>query len=205
MTENIHNFTFDEYLDYDQMVKSFFPNGAGCEEGIGVLLRAGQSIEKFNQDGLIGLLYTIYKKWPTNISKPILIRAAKRAIQTMHYERIYKRPPSKTVLDTDQECIDLLKLADTRPVKTQAKERTTMMSNQADNVSNKPEVEKPKKVKPPKNEFSAKVAVMSLDDLIKWATEVGVPQENINKHKAKPIGLAKMNISNMIRARVKKT
>lgn len=60
------------------------------------------------------------------------------------------------------------------------------------------------KVKKEKTEFSIKVSAMSLEDLIKWAQELGVEQAKIDRHKDKPLGLAKMNISNMVRARLEK-
>lgn len=190
---------FDEYLDYDKMVKSY------NQTGIGILIRAGQNIEKLSQDGLIGLIHAIYKKWPHNTKKQFLIEAAKRAIQTIHYEKIYKVEPGKAVIEANQKCLDMLSLCDTIP---SAKPVKIPKKIAIGAEMTKPELEaQPEKQKLPKkakNEFSAKVASMSLEDLIKWATEVGVPQENIDKHKAKPTGLAKMNISNMVRARVKK-
>jgi uncharacterized HAD superfamily protein len=68
---------------------------------------------------------------------------------------------------------------------------------------------KAKKEKPIKTaeelEFSQKVKDMPLDQLISWAKELGIPDEKVAKHKDKPVGLAKMNISNLIRPKLKKS
>jgi hypothetical protein len=54
-----------------------------------------------------------------------------------------------------------------------------------------------------KDDISKKISELNLEQLLKWALELGVPQEKLDKHKDKPLGLAKMGIGNMIRARSK--
>jgi hypothetical protein len=77
------------------------------------------------------------------------------------------------------------------------------------NMSNTKAVEKPTEVtekKPQiksKSEFATKVTSMTMEQIISWAREVGVPDEKITQHKDKPLGLAKMNLSNLIRSRLK--
>lgn len=202
-SHQLEEIDFEEYLDYDKMLKHFVFDKQ-ISDGVGVLLRVGQNIEKLNKDGLIGLLHAIYKKWPLNANKAFLAHAAKRAIQAMHYQRIYKTTPSRSVLEADQKCIDELHLSDEyledKPEKQEPQTAHVKITKTIKTTKQRTE----KLMTKPKNEFSAKVATMSLEELIKWAIEVGVPQGNIDKHKNKPTGLAKMNISNMIRARVKK-
>ncbi len=68
----------------------------------------------------------------------------------------------------------------------------------------KPESKPEPKPKKPKSEFAIKVSGMTLEQLIEWAKEVKVPQEKIDQHKSKSPGLAKMNISNLIKSRIPK-
>ena len=171
-----------EYLDFENFRTTFGAQGA-------YLQNAARSIEKLNIDALRQLIYELFGMWAQTKDKQTLIAGVKRGIQTRYYKQLFGREPTEAILARDEEVKKSLIL---KPMEVQMTEATTPVT---------PEGAKPEKPKQ-KTEFALKVKACSLDDLIKWAIDVGVPQDKIDKHKSKALGLAKMNIANMIRARI---
>jgi hypothetical protein len=186
--------SYQIYLEYDSYKQAF-------GDSIACLARAGEAIDRLTAWDLENLVHALYGKWPHNLNVEIMRKGVKRATQTRFYKQIYKTEVPEKVLKEDQKAADMLLLSDMAYQKPQPKTNEIEKPKVQKPKIDKPKVEKPPK--PPKNEFSGKVAGMTLEEVIAWAQELGVPNENIEKHKAKPLGLAKMNISNMIRARLK--
>jgi DNA-binding transcriptional MerR regulator len=97
-----------------------------------------------------------------------------------------------------------ISLAGLRVTTQRPQQGAIKMSPEPQNEPTKSEPKPETKPKKPKSEFAIKVAGMTLEQLIEWAKELEVPQEKIDQHKSKPAGLAKMNISNLIRSRIPK-
>lgn len=202
---------YEEYQNYEDFKKAF-------GEGFETIKKAGNAIDNlpdWDLENLIHILYNKFPHLPEGKSKgakagrtETLRRGVKRAIQKRFYAEIYGKPPKQSVFDRDAEAILALNLSDTpyvpppKPVKTTGIGKTESIPVEGTSLHLAP-AKRPRTEKP-KSEFGAKVATMGLDEIIAWANELGVPQENIDKHKAKPLGLAKMNLSNLIRARLPK-
>jgi hypothetical protein len=184
------------FLDTYQNLKDQFKSNSAL-----VLL---SDITKFlatcNKDGLIQIVFKLYGKWPHANENEIIISGIKRAIQTKFYNEIYGHQPSKRVLEDADAHMQRLDLHETPKPDKKVQIKKTQGQPQP---QPKPKKERIEMAKKPKDEFSQKVAGMNLDQVLAWAKEVGVPQEKIDQHKSKQLGLAKMNISNMIRARLK--
>lgn len=198
---------YEEYQNYED-----FKNAFG--EGFATIKKAGDTIDRLPDWDLENLIHLLYDKFPhlpegktkgaRDGRSETLRRGVKRAIQKRFYTQIYGHPPAQSVFDRDAEAIMALNLSDVPYVPPQKVIKTpSIVKTEAILADSGPAPKRPRSEKP-KSEFGAKVATMGLDDLIKWAHELNVPQENIDKHKAKPLGLAKMNISNLIRARLPK-
>jgi hypothetical protein len=163
---------------------------------LALLIRASDFIEKLNSSGLVEVIHYFYNAWPHCRTRSGLVRGAKRAVQARFYEEFYDREPSKKVLKADLAAKEELDLRDEKyvaPIPTGFKKGKVKMNKK------EPKPPKPKKPEKPKTIFAIKVAEMDIGALIDWAKELGVLQEKIDKHKNKSLGLAKMNISNLIR------
>jgi len=172
------------YETWEAFKKAFSKYGTSIK----MLRGAQKDIENLSLDGLRSLTYQLYNKWSESSRRQTLIIGIKRKVQANFYEQLYGKQPSEAVIKLDKIAESLLCLSDKQP--GFVKQQTTEDGK----------VTKPKTYK---NEFSKKIAGLGLDEVIKWALEIGVPQEKIDKHKGKQLGLAKMNISNMIRAKLK--
>lgn len=177
-----------EYLDYETFVR-VFSNG-NITNKTDMLHRAGTSIDRLSISALEQLIYNLFGAWPHILRKEILTRGVKRGMQRKFYEQLYGQPASESVIINDEQAKQAMNL---RP----ERKGITVQTEVAD------EHGIPKKVnKHYKSEFAKKVSDMSVEALAKWAIEVGVPQERIDKHISKPAGLAKMNLGNLIRPKV---
>lgn len=198
MTE-VQDDPYAEYLNFTAFKETF---GKGVS--VSALTQASKAIDNLLKWDLENLVHLLYKKWPHNRDEKSWKLGIRRAIQARFYKEIYGHDPSPEVLARDKEAEDLLLLSEeipetkTKPPKDKKVKKPQVGENTEMTTSDAP---KPKKEK---SEFGKKISGMSLEEVIKWATEVGIPAEKIDKHKSKPIGLAKMNISNMIRAKVEK-
>jgi hypothetical protein len=135
-------------------------------------------------------------------------------VQTKFYKDIYGIEPKELILKYDKQAIELIGLSDEKPEWLKNVEKKAVMKTKPPRQprpDKKPEpikyesiqlspMPKPKKTHKPPDELAIKMKEMSLDELINYAKELGVTEDRIVKHKDKPIGLAKMNIGNMIRA-----
>lgn len=175
---------YAEFTEFEAFQTRFGKDGVGP-----TLQRVGTAIETLPQWDLENLVHILYEKWPQNTAREILIAGIKRAVQTRFYQQLYHREPSSDVLARNTVLIQHLNLRDT-PYVAPEKQAVT-------------EEHPKKKRSKPQTEFGQKISDMNLEQVINWALEVGVPQERIDKHKAKPLGLAKMNISNLIRGKLK--
>lgn len=170
--------------------------------GITVLSRFSDFIDKLDNKHIIGVIHELYNKWPHVIRISELKRGAKRAIQRRYYSEIYRTDeiPQK-VIDSDERCIVLMDLRDEKYVAPQPVHLKQFKPPKPKKIRERTSTPR---VRKPRSMYADKVNDMSLEDLIKWSLEAGVPQERINKHKDKSIGLAKMNISNLLRHMLKK-
>ena len=208
---------FTMFTDYEAFKKLF-----GEDSAHNVLTKAGRVIDNLTQEELIDLIHQHLSKYPQNTKRDDLIASAKRLVQTRFYEQLYKKKPAPDVA-RDKEFTDRLCLGDEYPtkkkvVKIEAPPTTTPVvatpdtaekasENTTEKTEKPPKAPKPpkeKKPKKPKSEFSQKIATMKLEEVITWATTLGVPQDRINQHKDKPLGLAKMNLGNLIRGKLGK-
>ena len=198
---------YAEYLDFEVFKETF---GKGIS--VSALSQASKAIDNLPKWDLEHLVHLLYKKWPHNRDMKAWKLGIRRAIQARFYKLIYGHDPSPEVLARDKEAEELLKLLEEPPeetkIKREPKEKKVKMTKNkpvpGETVTPIVPADSPILPKKEKSEFSKKVSGMSLEEVIKWATEVGVEAEKIDKHKSKPLGLAKMNISNMIRAKVEK-
>jgi hypothetical protein len=161
----------------------------------------GKYLEGFTLSGITEVIYKLYGKWPHCDNKDILVNGAKRAIQANFYAQFYRCEPSKTVLDRNEKILNGLDLRDT-PRSENIKKKVTASIKQTERKQEKERIQQMPKEQRPKSEFSQQVATKSLEDVVKWAKELGIPQEKIDKHMSKPLGLAKMNISNLIKGQL---
>jgi len=191
-----HREAYDQFLDFDVMMKIY---GWMSDSPISSMIRSFKDIDNLTVEGLTELIFLLFNKYPGTGNIDLLRHGAKRGVQIRHYERVFGNKPSEKLLTTDKDVISILGLQDApyaEPLVTVEKP--------------KEKKEKPKKEKKqrkckdikPKTEFSAKIKVMSLEEVIKWAREVGIPDDKIQHYSSKPLGLAKMSLANMIRARI---
>lgn len=206
MTPETYDFT--EFLDFDAFRKTFEVQGEGSN--ICLIIRAKRDIEKRSVDSLLELFHALTGKWPLQTSKEVLVTTICRVIQTKFYSRLFDKEPPEQILQADQGMLALVGLGDNKPVilkpKPQQRKRCEMESAKetTQEETTQEETKEKKTTKKPKSEFSQKISTMSIEDIIKWAQELGVPAEKIDRHKDKPLGLAKMNLGNLIRPKLKK-
>lgn len=174
---------YAEFTEFETFQTRFGKDGAGP-----TLQRVGTAIENLPQWDLESLVHILYEKWPQNTAREILVAGIKRAIQTRFYQQLYHQEPSSDVLARNIVLTQHLNLTDTPYI---APEKSAV------------EEHPKKKRSKPQTEFGQKISDMNLEQVINWALEAGVSQERIDKHKSKPLGLAKMNISNLIRGKLK--
>jgi len=168
---------FTELETYESFL-STYGNGSG---GINAIVNFGVDLEKWSTERLSQFIFEAYGQYPS-ATKQMMIRGIKRIAQTKFYKDIYGNDPPNSVIETDEKVKLSLKLHNTHE-----KEVGSMPIQ---------------KVKQSKNEFSAKISSMSVDQIVEWARQLGVTEDKIIKHKDKPIGLAKMNIGNLIRNKI---
>jgi hypothetical protein len=193
-----HREAYDQFLDFETMMRVY---GWSSESPISSLIRSFKDIDNLTVDGLTELIFLLFNKYPSTGNIDLLRHGAKRGVQMRHYERVFGNKPNNKLLIIDGDVISMLGLRDTPFEPPPIVE---------EKVKEKPKELKPKKEKKqreckdvkPKTEFSAKIKVMSLEEVIKWAREVGIPDDKIQNHSSKPLGLAKMSLANMIRARI---
>lgn len=175
---------FNEYETWDAFQSAYTKNPS---EGKLILIKhLIADLQSWNNERLHKFLYKVHGRWPQTRIKSALIRGATRAFQTKFYQELYGKPISDTIKAEDEKAIKELQLGSKgiiMEVPSESGEKTV--------------------VKKFKDELSQKIGTMSIDDVITWAKNLGVPQEKIDKHKNKPLGLAKMNLGNLIRAKVK--
>jgi hypothetical protein len=173
---------FNEYETWDAFQAAYTKNPS---EGKVILIkRLISDLQKWNNERLHKFLYKVYGKWPQTRIRTILIRGATRAFQTKFYQELYNMPISDLTKSEDEKAIRELRLGS----------KGIVMEVPTENGE--------KKVKKFKNEFALKIGTMDITGIIAWAKSLGVPQEKIDKHKDKPLGLAKMNLGNLIRKRI---
>lgn len=198
---------YGEFLEWEQFLKAF-----DGKSPLATLTKAGRAIENLPKFDLEPLVHLLYNKWPQNINEQVMKNGIRRAVQARFYEQLFHHPASLSIKDRDEMAVAQLCLSDIpyeHPKKVEKAERPQRVHKPKPEAS--PENQQagsmstsvpPKKEKQPKSEFQEKVAGMSITELIAWAISLDIPAEKIDKHRDKPIGLAKMNISNMIRARI---
>ena len=193
---------YAEYLDFATFQATF-----GTAVSTSALTQASKAIENLPKWDLENLIHLLYKKWPLNRCEKDWVLGVRRAVQARFYKEIYGHDPSEAVLARNLEAEELLQLSEEIPPETKIRKppkekKVKILGTESSKViiDEAASFPKPKKEK---TEFSIKISGMTLEEVIKWATEVGVPADKIEKHQSKPLGLAKMNISNMIRAKVK--
>jgi len=179
---------FEEFCTYESILANFRKNPKNSN--LNILSAISRMIERLDTTGLIALTHQLYKKWPRNTEKGTLITGTKRKIQANFYKEFYGKSPSESVMNLDRRAEEILQLSD------KPEDISTIRHRESFKEIKKVTQKKPKVYK---SDFSKKVAEMSLEDLIKWAQKANISQEKIDQHKKKPLGLAKMNISNMIR------
>lgn len=200
---------FEEFLDF-----SAFQNKFGFSTSQ-ALLKAGQSIEGLTKEDLRGLVQLLYGKYARNEQRRILVAAAKRGLQARFYSQLYKHEPTEDVIqrneesektldklevDFDEAVFDARKDARKRHKRTRRKKKVEQVMEKTRTVVQEPRAPRQKKQK---SEFGVKVSGMTLEELISWAQEIGVSEERIKKYQGMPKGLAKMNISNLVKTKLK--
>lgn len=206
---------FEEFLDFETFSKRFGTSPLGrvfTEAGIAVDL-----LPPWEKEQLIHLLYG---KWPHNPNQDTLASGIKRAFQMNFYEKLYGKPASADVQARNEKAKENLLLSDEprkqEEVKVkrekQEKKKVNTEENKPEQVQNTevtpaaqatpPAAPAPKKEKKPKSEFALKVASMNLEQVVAWAKELSVDQEKIEKFMKMSTGLAKMNISNLIKKKL---
>lgn len=177
---------FNEYENWESFRSTYAKNP---KEGNIVLIKhLASDLQNWNNDKLHKFLYMVYGQWPQTKLRAVLIRGVTRAFQTKFYMELYGKPISDIIKIEDEKAIKELHLGSKGIIMEVTNETTGE-----------------KVVKKFKDEFSQKLGSMKIEEIIAWAKEVGVSQEKIDKHKDKPLGLAKMNFGNLIRAKLKKT
>jgi len=181
----------DEYLDYEIFLQTFRKNKT--DGNCTLLLNAGKSIEKLNNDALIHLIYKLYGKYPHNVHRPILLRGVKRKLQSNFYYNLFNKEQSTDIIQNNNYVEKDLGLSD-KPV-----DKINKPTKRKENKMSEEQV-KPEEVKQPKPEKpSDELKKMTIDQLIELAKSKNIPQEIIDKIKSRPTGLAKMGFLNLLR------
>ncbi len=182
-------------------------------------------IENSTSEELFKFIFFLFGKWPTCRNREMLVLAARRGIQAKYYVNFYDIDASKSVKEKDASAITAIGLSDVFPTteELELKARSTASASAKRKLRKQikalkevkaikespieilPIIQATKPKVPKSNlEVSEKIKTLELPAIIEWALQVGVPQENIDKHKNKSLGLAKMNLGNLIRGRVRK-
>lgn len=189
----------DKLLTYETLTELLTTKDGKKLSGCTLLQRLSQYIDSLNIDALHKLAHVLYRKWPHCQNKYIIAMGIKRALQTRYYTTIYNRDTiPNSVLKMDLKYKTDMKLHDQpyqKPIKQPSKKSTIRQL--------KP---KPNKPKPTRsiNKFALEIKKMTLEQVVQWAVKLNISQDKINKHINKPLGLAKMNISNLIRNQLKR-
>lgn len=195
-----HREAYDQFLDFDVMMKVY---SWTSESPISSLIRSFKDIDNLTVEGLTELIFLLFNKYPKTRQIDILRHGAKRGVQIRHYEKIFKNKPNNKLLAIDEGVISLLNLQDTvePSIGSSVEQVIEQVVEKQEEKPKEKKVREYKEVKP-KSEFSTKIQTMSLEEVITWARKVGIPEDKIKSHSMKSLGLAKMNLANMIRARI---
>jgi hypothetical protein len=190
-----HREAYDQFLDYDTMMVVYGGSSGGSP--ISSLIRSFKDVDNLTVEGLTELIFLLFNKYPSINQVDILRHGVKRGIQIKHYEKIFGNKPSNKLLTIDEDVISLLGLCDNKHVEP------SVIEVKVKRILPKKEkkIRERKEVKP-KSEFSTMIQGMSLEEVIAWARKVGISEDKIQHHSLKSLGLAKMNLANMIRAKV---
>ena len=172
------------FNNYDKL-KEFCskPDDKQPPSGLTVLMRAAEYIDQLDEEKTKELAFMMYQKWPHTNCTDTIKRVIKRYIQRKHYQEIYDKPIPDKIIKEDEKHLDAINLQEKRPQSINIVKQTK---------------------KNHKTEFSRRISKMKLEQVIQWAQESGIPELTIKKHINKPIGLAKMNISNMLKKELMK-
>jgi len=170
--------------NYDKL-KEFCskPDDKQPPSGLTVLMRTTEYIDRLDEEKIKELIFMAYQKWPHTNCTDAIKRVSKRYIQRKYYQEIYGKPISDKIIKEDEKHITAINLQEERPEIANMTKQTK---------------------KNHKTEFSRRISKMKLEQVIKWAQESGIPELSMKKHINKPIGLAKMNISNILRKELMK-
>lgn len=189
---------FSFLLNYDELV-SYLRKPDEEIHGLEILERFGKYVDSLTPSILDSMVYLLYGKWPTVNSIVAKRRGIKRAIQTRYYTKVYGHEIPQNVLNNDTKCAAELMLKEEKTLQEQPKMNQDDQNDQNDQKSTDSAESPKEKIQKPKSKFSQKIHDMKLDEVIIWAKKEGITEEQIGKHKGKAVGLAKMNISNMLR------
>lgn len=193
---------FQPLLKFETFVEFFRREKDGDNlSGMILLLRFIEMIDRTQPKVIRSIVHTLTGKWPHVKDDNELKQGTKRIIQSRYYQELYHRPIPDNVRTADQEMIERLLLRDVPYVAPQPEHLKKYKPPKPKPKADRPP--RPKHVKP-KTRFSLKVAKMSLEQVIDWANEVGVLSDKIDQHKAKPLGLAKMSIANLIKGELRR-
>ena len=192
------NDMFSFILSYDELIAFLRREPEEKLHGLEILVRFGKYAQELDVKMLNKVIYMIYGKWPHTSSVEIRRRGIKRAIQSKYYQQIYGNEITDSIKRYDEQCILDLQLEELEKEGIIEPELVST-SKPKKKSSSQP------KIKKPMTKFSKMIREMSLEQVISWAKKEGVTEEQINKHMNKSSGLAKMNISNLIRSRLIKS
>jgi hypothetical protein len=176
---------FPEYESWELFKSSF--QIKENEGKYSLMSHMSKDIDKWSTERLLKFLHMVHGLWPQIRNRPMLSRGVKRAFQKKFYKEIYGNDPLPHIEINDEKVKQELHLGT-------AGYEVTM------NVESDGGIKIVKKTF--KDDFAKKIGTLDLNGIITWAKEVGVSEDKINKHKDKPLGLAKMNLGNLIRKRV---
>jgi hypothetical protein len=170
--------------DYNEL-KEFCskPDDKQPPSGLTVLIRTTEYIDRLDEERIKELVFMMYNKWPGTNCTDAIRRVAKRYIQRKYYQEIFAKSIPDRIIKEDEKHLDAINLQEERPQSINIVKQTK---------------------KNHKTEFSKRVSKMKLEQVIQWAQESGIPELTIKKHINKPIGLAKMNISNILKKELMK-
>jgi hypothetical protein len=193
--------SFDFLTSFDTLAESQrYPRDEDkSPNGLEVLTRFSRYVDGLDGKHVREMLHALHGKWAHTTNLDEVKRGVKRTIQRRFYVEIYGNDVPKSVVKADDRCLEALNLHDEPFVQKQPQHLKKFKPPQQ-----KTSRERKEKTPKPTSRFSLKVAGMTLEEVIQWAQEIGVPQERIDKHKDKSLGLAKMNISNLIKGKLRK-
>ena len=146
-----------------------------------------QQTDIFTREKLSKIIFEFLGKWPYN-GRSQLAHAASSIVYYEHYEKAHKIKPPASVVERSERYIRDLDLRDEEPQFEQPSKKRS---------KNKPV-----------DELTEKLRDLSIDKILAWEKELGVPKEVIKKHQKlykKSPGLASMNIKNWIKKMIKKS